>query len=39
MCGIAGIIQRDRKVVDESLLQTMTDRIHHRGPDAAGLLG
>lgn len=37
MCGIAGIFHfdRDRKA-DQSLLKSMTDVIHHRGPDGEG---
>ncbi|RYD69204.1 MAG: asparagine synthetase, partial [Verrucomicrobiaceae bacterium] len=33
MCGIAGFIGSG----DRGILQRMTDRIQHRGPDADGL--
>ena len=36
MCGIAGIIHRDGKLVSSDLLDQMTDRMHHRGPDGRG---
>lgn len=36
MCGIAGIIHLDGKLVDRDLLGRMTDVIEHRGPDASG---
>jgi len=34
MCGICGAIQTD--TVTETLLRTMNDTIHHRGPDGEG---
>lgn len=34
MCGICGAIQAD--TVTETLLRTMNDTIHHRGPDGEG---
>lgn len=38
MCGIAGILYRDRGTpVDKDLLRAMTDVIRHRGPDGEGL--
>ena len=38
MCGIAGILYRDRKTpVDKDLLRAMTDVIRHRGPDGEGM--
>lgn len=38
MCGIAGIVDtRGRRPIDEGLLRRMSDRQHHRGPDAEGL--
>ena len=37
MCGIAGILHRDRSaVVDQDLLARMTNVLGHRGPDSAG---
>ena len=37
MCGIAGIFHFDYEhEVDQSLLQKMTDVVHHRGPDGEG---
>ncbi len=36
MCGICGIIQLNGQPVAPDLLQILTDRIQHRGPDAAG---
>ena len=38
MCGIVGFIQTDTKSEEwESILSTMADSIHHRGPDDSGL--
>jgi len=38
MCGIAGIIHRDRDApVDQAQLRAMTDAVRHRGPDGEGL--
>ena len=37
MCGIAGRFNDDRaQSVDRDLLESMTDAVMHRGPDAAG---
>jgi len=37
MCGIAGLFDvRGRSTIDRSLLQRMTDRLRHRGPDGSG---
>lgn len=36
MCGIAGILYKDRLKNDPSRLRSMTDAMQHRGPDAAG---
>jgi asparagine synthase (glutamine-hydrolysing) len=36
MCGIAGIINQNGSPVDPTTLRRMTDRMHHRGPDATG---
>ena len=33
MCGITGIIDWRREEVDAQVLQRMTDRVKHRGPD------
>jgi asparagine synthase (glutamine-hydrolysing) len=38
MCGIAGVLYRDRQtLVNPDLLQAMTDMVRHRGPDGEGL--
>jgi asparagine synthase (glutamine-hydrolysing) len=39
MCGIAGIAfsEKSRRRIDESVLRRMSDAIHHRGPDDAGI--
>ena len=36
MCGIAGIINKNGAPVDPGLLQRMTERARHRGPDGVG---
>jgi len=36
MCGIAGIINLNKDVINRSLLKQMTDVIQHRGPDGEG---
>jgi len=37
MCGIAGILYRDRQTpVNPDLLKAMTDIVRHRGPDGEG---
>jgi asparagine synthase (glutamine-hydrolysing) len=37
MCGICGILHNDpARPVDTALLQRMSDRLRHRGPDSAG---
>ncbi|MFZ0007581.1 MAG: asparagine synthase (glutamine-hydrolyzing) [Steroidobacteraceae bacterium] len=37
MCGIAGVLYRDRQTpVNPDLLQAMTDMVRHRGPDGEG---
>ena len=36
MCGIAGLINRDRKTISAKILNDMTDAISHRGPDGQG---
>lgn len=39
MCGIAGIAfsEKSRRKIDDSVLRRMRDRLHHRGPDEAGI--
>lgn len=37
MCGIAGIWHRGGQPVDASMLDAMTDRLAHRGPDDRGI--
>ena len=36
MCGIAGIINFDKRPVSSTVLKSMTDSIQHRGPDGEG---
>lgn len=36
MCGIAGVWHRSGQPVDASMLDAMTDRLAHRGPDDRG---
>ena len=36
MCGISGLIHRDGHPINHALLQTVTDTLVHRGPDASG---
>ena len=36
MCGIAGIVNFDKKPISFRDLTVMTDRINHRGPDGEG---
>ncbi len=36
MCGIAGIINKNGAPVDRGLLERMTERARHRGPDGSG---
>lgn len=36
MCGIAGLVDWSGRAVDRSLLETMTRRLVHRGPDGEG---
>ncbi|MGB4844902.1 MAG: asparagine synthase (glutamine-hydrolyzing) [Ferruginibacter sp.] len=37
MCGIVGIINKDKRDVEEVLLEKMASTIHHRGPDENGV--
>lgn len=37
MCGIAGILNFDRKRVEPDLLQRMIAQVRHRGPDDCGI--
>ncbi len=40
MCGIAGVIHRDRShTVDQSIVRAMMASLSHRGPDGEGLWG
>ena len=36
MCGISGIINKDRRAVDASAIAAITDLVAHRGPDGEG---
>ena len=36
MCGITGLITTDRKPIDRGILEQMTERVRHRGPDDGG---
>jgi asparagine synthase (glutamine-hydrolysing) len=36
MCGIAAIINKSKKAVDEQQIKQMTDIVVHRGPDGEG---
>lgn len=36
MCGISGIINKNRKTVDNNEIKTINDLISHRGPDDEG---
>jgi asparagine synthase (glutamine-hydrolysing) len=38
MCGIAGIISPTRRVISGRVLQSILQRLAHRGPDGAGWL-
>jgi asparagine synthase (glutamine-hydrolysing) len=38
MCGIAGIVATRGDAVDPTMLQEMTDRLAHRGPDGEGFM-
>ena len=37
MCGIAGVINLNKKSVEEKTLWQMTDSLAHRGPDGRGV--
>jgi asparagine synthase (glutamine-hydrolysing) len=37
MCGIAGIFNLNGEIVDEVLLNKMSEKIAHRGPDGKGI--
>ena len=37
MCGIVGIINKNKQEVDSSLLANMAATIHYRGPDEDGI--
>lgn len=36
MCGIAGVINFREKKFDQNVLSSMTESLHHRGPDDSG---
>jgi len=36
MCGIVGVLHRNRRPVSQRVLDRMTDRLAHRGPDDRG---
>ena len=38
MCGIAGFVNLDGAPADADLLDAMTDRLRHRGPDDRGVI-
>lgn len=38
MCGIAGIISKNKRRINEPDLRTMADSLKHRGPDDEGVL-
>ena len=37
MCGIAGIVNLDKKKIAENVLGEMTNALAHRGPDGRGI--
>ncbi len=37
MCGIVGIINLNKKAVEESQIRLMMNKIKHRGPDDEGV--
>jgi asparagine synthase (glutamine-hydrolysing) len=37
VCGICGVVSRDREVVSRPRLERMNGELHHRGPDDAGV--
>lgn len=37
MCGISGLATTDGKPIERAVLEAMTERLHHRGPDDGGL--
>ena len=36
MCGIAGLINKNKENVEKSMIKQMTDELIHRGPDGEG---
>jgi asparagine synthase (glutamine-hydrolysing) len=38
MCGFVGIVNKNSKVADSSILRKMAASIHHRGPDEEGIM-
>src|SRR5436190_10917325 len=37
MCGIAGYVQRASSADESEIIERMTDRLSHRGPDGRGI--
>ncbi|MEI9947103.1 MAG: asparagine synthase (glutamine-hydrolyzing) [Chitinophagaceae bacterium] len=37
MCGIAGVVSKNKQDVQEHTIRRMTDSIRHRGPDGEGI--
>jgi asparagine synthase (glutamine-hydrolysing) len=37
VCGICGVVSLDGRAVDRDVLESMNDRLVHRGPDSAGV--
>ena len=37
MCGIAGLLNNDKRPVDHGTLKRMSELLRHRGPDAEGI--
>ncbi|NNC94097.1 MAG: asparagine synthetase B, partial [Chitinophagales bacterium] len=37
MCGISGILSLNGSPVEKAIIQTMSEKLRHRGPDNAGL--
>ena len=37
MCGLAGIISPEKRIIHTKMLKTMSDALSHRGPDGEGV--
>ena len=37
MCGIVGIVRKERNITEESKLKTMMNLLQHRDPDSSGI--